>query len=162
MFQQNKIKYFCLFAQHAEMSIRPWEAFKKAYVLHNWWIGFYLQSNRWKMNDWDGESWNGGWMIKEAFHSHFKILTRALSQWPITHQHQHIPNPEHIHRCRWAHSGWHQPRRLHTPRPGQREQRTASILWFNPALKKYIQWNERTEVEEGAYWLCRFPWAQIL
>lgn len=97
------------------------------------------------------------WAQIKAPHSHLKILTRGLSQWPITHPHQHIPNPEHIHRCRWAHSGWHQPRRLHTPRPGQTEQRTASVSWFISALKKYIQWNERTEAEEGCILILQIP-----
>lgn len=53
-----------------------------------------------------------------------------LKQGPITHPHQRNPNPGRIRRCRWARSGWRQPRRLRTPRPGRTEQRTVSVLWI--------------------------------
>lgn len=96
-----------------------------------------------------GGRMNGSQASKiKASHSHLQILTRGLSEWPITHPHRHIPNPERIHRCHWAHSGWHQPRRLHTPRPGQTEQRTTSSSWFICTMEqvhpmKWKSWGRR-------------------
>lgn len=67
----------------------------------------FLKSKKEK-TDWERrQKTRGGW----------RFVSRG--QGPITHPHQHNPSPGHRHHCRWAHSGWHQPRRLHTPRPGR-------------------------------------------
>lgn len=58
-------------------------------------------SNGERVNDGrSGTAAGGGVGGIKASHSHLKILTHGLSWRPITHPHQHIPNPERIHRCR--------------------------------------------------------------